>query len=191
MNAENRALAVEKAMRLFWQNGYAATTMRDIQRCLDMRPGSVYAAFGGKDELYEKSLYLYSDMVLTKTCGKFDTAGNTLEGLIDSVNYIICPGDDSPSHICFLVKSVTELEATSPHLTEIALKSLEQVRGELERQIGRVIQQEKITQDEDVKTLSVLLQSQIIGLKAMLSIGYSEAQIRGMVAGMVHKIITG
>ncbi|MCY7297276.1 TetR/AcrR family transcriptional regulator [Alteromonas sp. a30] len=189
MNETSRAVAIEKAMLLFWKNGYAATTMRDIQRCLDMRPGSVYSAFGGKDELYEKSLRLYSDMVLTNICGNFEVASSAIEGLIQSVNFIIFPNNYRPSHICFLVKSVTELESASPYLTGIALNGLEFVRVELERQIEQVIKEDKNAQKQDKTELSILVQSQIIGLKTMLSLGCSEAQIGGMVSGMIRKIV--
>ncbi|MFZ3076621.1 MAG: helix-turn-helix domain-containing protein, partial [Psychrobacter glacincola] len=49
----NRHEALERAIQLFWQKGFHATSLKDIEQALDMRPGSIYAAFGNKDGLFQ------------------------------------------------------------------------------------------------------------------------------------------
>ena len=44
---------IEKATTLFWQRGFQAAGMRDIQQALDMRPGSIYARFQSKEGLFK------------------------------------------------------------------------------------------------------------------------------------------
>jgi len=41
---------IEKATTLFWQRGFQAAGMRDIQQALDMRPGSITRAFKVKKD---------------------------------------------------------------------------------------------------------------------------------------------
>ena len=48
----NRHDALERALQLFWQKGFHATSLKDIEQALDMRPGSIYAAFGNKEGLF-------------------------------------------------------------------------------------------------------------------------------------------
>ncbi|MGB0944737.1 MAG: TetR/AcrR family transcriptional regulator, partial [Marinomonas sp.] len=57
----DRALAIEKATQLFWKLGFQATKMRDLQEELDMRPGSIYAAFGNKEALFKICLLNYAE----------------------------------------------------------------------------------------------------------------------------------
>lgn len=47
---------IEKAKNLYWEKGYHATSMRNLQDVVDMRPGSIYAAFGSKDNLFKEAL---------------------------------------------------------------------------------------------------------------------------------------
>lgn len=189
MNEAARAISIERAMNLFWQNGYAATTMRDLQKSLDMRPGSVYSAFGGKDELYAESLRNYSMMVLQNIQAGFQRAATPFEGIVASVKFIIFPYSNCPSQICFLIKSVTELEYCSPELADIALEGLVAVRNELEAQIGQIAEVENMTSTSTHGDLAMLIQAQIIGLKAMLSMGFTDTQVDDAVEKMINKIL--
>lgn len=51
--------AVAAAMRLFWRNGYAATTPQQLVEELGIGRGSLYNAFGSKRGLFELALRHY------------------------------------------------------------------------------------------------------------------------------------
>ncbi len=53
-------VALEKAMMLFWANGYAATGMSEIQVELGIGRKSIYDTFGCKRDLYIKALQKYA-----------------------------------------------------------------------------------------------------------------------------------
>ena len=44
-----REQVVYAASQLFWEKGFHATSTRDLQDAINMRPGSIYAAFGSKE----------------------------------------------------------------------------------------------------------------------------------------------
>ena len=48
----NREDVIEKAKNLYWEKGYHATSMRNLQDVVNMPPGSIYAAFGSKDNYF-------------------------------------------------------------------------------------------------------------------------------------------
>lgn len=53
---------VEKAVDVFWKKGYEAASADELLAAMGIGKGSFYLAFkGGKKELYEKSLKLFSD----------------------------------------------------------------------------------------------------------------------------------
>ena len=60
----NRQDSLERALQLFWRKGFHATSLKDLEKALDMRPGSIYAAFGSKDALFQESLERYARMAL-------------------------------------------------------------------------------------------------------------------------------
>jgi AcrR family transcriptional regulator len=51
--------ALERAMGLFWRQGYEGTSLADLTRELGLTRPSLYAAFGSKEGLFLKALDLY------------------------------------------------------------------------------------------------------------------------------------
>ncbi len=173
----NQAVAIEKVTQLFWENGYAGTTMRDIQKAIDMRPGSIYATFGGKDALYLKSLYCYKCMFHSNLRRVFSESDIAYQGLSNSLRFIILPSEILPPHICFLIKTIMELEPHSPELVNAAKQGLNETRAELAQQIQQVINTTDRSVSSSSEELAAVLQAQIIGLKTMLKIGRSVDQV--------------
>ncbi|KUL22988.1 TetR/AcrR family transcriptional regulator [Actinoplanes awajinensis] len=52
--------ALERAMRLFWSKGYAATSIADLVTATGVARAGLYATFGDKHELYLKALDAYA-----------------------------------------------------------------------------------------------------------------------------------
>lgn len=55
----DRDKALERAMHLFWRQGYEATSLNDLTRAMRINPPSLYAAFGDKEHLYLEALERY------------------------------------------------------------------------------------------------------------------------------------
>ncbi|HYO96655.1 MAG TPA: TetR/AcrR family transcriptional regulator [Polyangiaceae bacterium] len=53
--------ALERAMTIFWQKGYEATSVSDLTAALGISPPSLYAAFGNKESLFERVLTRYAN----------------------------------------------------------------------------------------------------------------------------------
>ena len=66
---------VEKAMHLFWQNGYGATSMQMLEKEMGINKFSIYASFGNKHGLFLESLKCYRIKVRA-VIDKFKNATN-------------------------------------------------------------------------------------------------------------------
>jgi len=51
--------ALEKAMCVFWRQGYEGTSLSDLTEAMGINRPSLYAAFGNKEELFRKVLERY------------------------------------------------------------------------------------------------------------------------------------
>ncbi|WP_319446105.1 MULTISPECIES: TetR/AcrR family transcriptional regulator [unclassified Mycobacterium] len=56
----DRAAALEKALLLFWERGYEATSMAALTAATGVGAPSLYAAFGSKRELFDEVVHEYS-----------------------------------------------------------------------------------------------------------------------------------
>jgi AcrR family transcriptional regulator len=51
--------ALEKAMLVFWQNGYPGTSLTDLTNVMGINKSSLYAAFGNKEKLFNQAIEFY------------------------------------------------------------------------------------------------------------------------------------
>jgi AcrR family transcriptional regulator len=55
----DRDAALESARMLFWRQGYESTSLFDLTSAMNIRPASLYAAFGSKEGLFMEALERY------------------------------------------------------------------------------------------------------------------------------------
>jgi AcrR family transcriptional regulator len=61
----NEAEVVEKAMHLFWKNGYETTSMQMLEKEMGINKFSIYSSFGNKHGLFLECLNLYKSKKVT------------------------------------------------------------------------------------------------------------------------------
>jgi hypothetical protein len=55
----NKDNTLEKAMLVFWKNGYPGTSLTDLTNVMGINKSSLYAAFGNKEELFNQAIDFY------------------------------------------------------------------------------------------------------------------------------------
>src|SRR3954468_5961981 len=53
--------ALERAMVVFWEQGYEGASLTDLTSAMGITKTSMYAAFGNKEQLFRKALELYTE----------------------------------------------------------------------------------------------------------------------------------
>ncbi len=53
--------ALDRAMRVFWQQGYEGASLTDLTGAMGISRTSMYAAFGTKDDLFRRALERYTE----------------------------------------------------------------------------------------------------------------------------------
>lgn len=52
-------IALQRAMEVFWNNGFEGTSLSDLVTATEMAKPGLYATFGDKEQLYKKTLHHY------------------------------------------------------------------------------------------------------------------------------------
>lgn len=163
----DRAEVLDKALNLFWRKGYQATSLKDLESVLDMRPGSIYAAFGSKESLFEEALALYSAKSRAAFEATMADAPTPLTGLANHVRNLgnVKPGA-VPSRACLLVKAVLETPDDDPGLRRKAEAMMRDVEAAFAAAFSAAQEAGEIPPNLDTERLGSRLQSEIFGLRA-------------------------
>src|ERR671919_2716556 len=54
-------VALDRALDVFWRNGYEGTSIAELTEAMGINPPSLYAAFGNKENLFRKALDRYAE----------------------------------------------------------------------------------------------------------------------------------
>ncbi len=163
----NRDEVIEKAKNLYWEKGYHATSMRNLQDVVDMRPGSIYAAFGSKDNLFKEALNRYAETSAENLADSMAQETTVLGGLKRFLrNVIICNKGTTPSGMCMIVKSVAELtQNDSPDLLAQAKGILQTIEASFTNIFQQAINNGEINTQKSPAELARYFQIQLIGLR--------------------------
>jgi TetR/AcrR family transcriptional repressor of nem operon len=115
------------AKDVFWQRGYAATSMRELKDRLGVLPGSLYVAFGDKHALFLRALERYADG--TREAGTSLLAGGpVLPRLRELLLDVLRAAHAAPGRGCMLGNTAAELlpdDKTAAHIVRNAYHELE------------------------------------------------------------------
>ena len=154
-----------------------------------MRPGSIYAAFGSKDGLFQEALEYYARAGLAELERILSLHHSPLLGLADYVRQLgdICD-QELPSRACMLVKSLLELGARE----HVALQKVEILLAGMEARFisyfAEAQRMGELASGLDVTRLGRRLQAEIIGLRAFAQRDVDSAAVHELAEDMALSI---
>lgn len=81
--------ALISAVNVFWQRGYTDTSVQDLCKAMSINPGSLYAAFGTKQDIFRSAIRHYLKTVTKDGIGRMAGADTGIAGIHAYFDYII------------------------------------------------------------------------------------------------------
>ncbi len=184
----DRDTALDAAMTLFWVNGYHATSLKDLEHALQMRPGSIYAAFHSKEALFHATIDRYAARMAANLQTMIDEAPSPIAALQSHLRDLadIAPCD-RPSTACMLVKSLLEVSLGNA-LREVILGHLDRIEGLLTTAVTRAIELGEIPASSDPSRIARRLQTYIFGLKIQAQRETDSGRMRDLCGDLADEI---
>ncbi|MCE3007102.1 MAG: TetR/AcrR family transcriptional regulator [Bacteroidetes bacterium] len=110
---------LDRAMHLFWQKGYHATSVQDLVEGLGISRSSMYDTFGDKDSLFSAALSRYVGGFDPLPLGADAGLRANLRALLMAVASGVPAGPAAPGNCmkgCFLVNTAVELAPERPEV---------------------------------------------------------------------------
>ncbi|MED1557076.1 TetR/AcrR family transcriptional regulator [Bacillus paramycoides] len=161
--------ALDAAMQLFWEKGYAATSLSDLTAKMGIQKPSLYSAFGDKEGLFEATLRRYTNLHATSIRTKLQKEQSVKEDIRTFFENMVEEEYKKESNKgCFCINTMVEL---APHnekfevLTREHQMYLSVIFQEL---IAKGIQSGELQSDVNAKALAQTLVTSLIGLTVLM-----------------------
>lgn len=177
----NREETLNRAMQVFWQKGYKATSMKDLIDEMGIQPGSIYNTFGDKHSLFLEALNHYGDVVTTNTLKLLEKEGSPLENLKSFFNEIVIRPADKKCRGCLVVNSVVELSPHDNETSNIVKKIMHKIETSFYNCLLNAQKEGEIPENKDVKALSRYFASSTHGLLVTGKANASREELQDVV----------
>ena len=175
-------------MPLFWVKGYQATSLKDLEDALKMRPGSIYAAFQSKEALFRATLDRYSHRMADELGQLLAAARSPLAALQAHLEGLAeLDPCDRPSTACMLVKSLLEIPRDT-ELRNVVLDHLTEVEDQLATVFERARDLGELPPDADPARLAQRIQTYIFGLKIQAQRRTDPARMQMLCSDLAEEI---
>jgi TetR/AcrR family transcriptional regulator, transcriptional repressor for nem operon len=119
----DRGAVLVVARDLFWEKGYEATSISDLERHTGLNRSSLYQEFGSKRDLFTAALECYADQVVATLLGELREPGAGLETVVSLFAHL-ADLFRSQARVttrgCMLVNAAAELAAHDPSVRSAA-----------------------------------------------------------------------
>ncbi|MCO1335300.1 TetR/AcrR family transcriptional regulator [Microbulbifer sp. OS29] len=158
---------LDKAMRVFWEQGYKATSLSDLESAMGLNKSSIYNAFHSKEVLYGRCLEHFQSQY---ACNAMDTLdhpdfriamGSFLEMLQAGME-----SSDTPEG-CIATMAAMEVGASEGFLADLVAKGSNDMLERIETRMKQAIEDGQLKADTDCAALAALVMAVSRGVVAL------------------------
>ncbi len=177
----NRDEVLALVMDLFWQRGYANTSMKDIVQTTGIQPGSLYAAFGDKEKLFQQAFQKYTQdfffASMPRRCPPLECIQTWFEHLAKVMI------SDPKQKGCLLINTAMERDSHSPGTLAVVESRLDDIEAFFQQNLTLAIQDGNLPNSFDVEVNAKALLGLVVGMLAVARMRRDAKTLNSIAAG--------
>lgn len=176
----DEAQALDKAMEVFWRQGYKNTSLDDLLDAMGIQRGSFYNAFGSKKETYVRTLDRYADFMVHG--GPYTAAATAepgiavLRALFES--YVDSVTGKQALRGCFFALVSQEHRGDDPEIQQAVARGLSRMRGVVQRSVEAAQAAGDLPAEVPPEELALLFMSLAWGMHVMAEAGMPREALK-------------
>ena len=159
-------MALEAAMRRFWADGFAATSVRDLGEAMGLGQASVYNAFGGKRALFTQCLDRYLDANMRARITRLENHLPPRQAIETFLAEIVERSLESRLG-CLLANAALEVAPRDPEIAEVVAERMGELAAFFRRCVVAGQRDGSITPGIDPEDTARLLLTTVMGLRVL------------------------
>ena len=173
---ENKIL--NKAMHLFWKQGYAATSVQDLVHHLGINRASLYSTYGDKETLFKKAFDLYRKRTTEGLKDFLSQHSDVKLGFSKLFGQAIKEAiDDKDQKGCFVVNTTAELIPNYIKFLDILEKNKSTIISVFHDYLQKGKEHGQLTTNHDLYAIASLLYTFYNGLRVVGKVKPSKVEL--------------
>ncbi|WP_435624345.1 TetR/AcrR family transcriptional regulator [Flagellimonas sp.] len=174
---------LNKAVELFWQKGFHATSMQDLVSHLGINRASLYDTFGGKEELFNRAFQEYRSASGDIVKGILASESSVKKGFQKLFESSIEEAvKDDMKKGCFVVNTATELIPNDQAMQTTLQKHMGNMKELFSSHIQKAIDRGEIDASKNANDLAFMLFTFYSGFRVVSKIDADSMKLKNMVA---------
>jgi len=166
------AEVIERAMQVFWTEGYHATSLPDLLAATQISRSSLYAGFGDKHGIFLRALERYIEQALARLDQELDTAPDALTGVQLCIEgYLVRTQGDAGVRGCLVVATAMELAAHDKEVSTCIDRFFRQMESRLAAALTLAQQAGQVRRTIDPASFAHLLVCMLEGIRVISKVG--------------------
>ena len=176
----DRGEALKRALAVFWEKGFEATSTDDLVRAMGIGRQSMYDTFGDKHQLYLEALQLYEANTGAEF---FKRICETPSPFVAICDYVLSIADGTfadRARGCFFVNATSELAPSDPDVAAVIRAGSALCEAAFERILREAKQRGEVDRSVDERVAARFLLSTIRGLRVSAKADVEPEDLRAI-----------
>lgn len=149
-------VVLDRVMNLFWSRGYESTSVDDLVEATGLKRGSLYNAFGDKEQLFLRVLDRYYDRYLRTLLGTLSSptgdAKQALGRMLEAqVAYLVSPGHPAG---CLMANTFAEAGHCADPVGQVAHRAAAEIESAIYDVLRRAQSEGRLDAGHDARAVA-------------------------------------
>jgi len=185
----NRDEALQKAIGVFCEKGYAAASTDELMRAMKISRQSMYDTFGDKRQLYLEAFRRYVADSIDEQIGHLEKSSSPLAGIEKMLLAFAARAEREGSVGCMGVNAICEFGRSDPELTSLGDTESSRLNAALQQALRRAKGKKEISQALKESPAAQFLRATLSGMKVAAKAG-ADAQALKSIAHFALRSLT-
>ncbi|WP_321433137.1 TetR/AcrR family transcriptional regulator [Trichococcus flocculiformis] len=163
----NEEEALDKAMEIFWKQGYEKTSIQDLVDQMGIHRRSLYDTFGDKHSLFVQTLERYESLIAAQIRNQITEEMTTVESIRKIFELAVYSDNASPKG-CLMVNTAVELSLLDNEISQRIKSAFKQTENLIANLLIRGQARGEVASSFDINELARYIHNALIGVRVLV-----------------------
>ena len=171
--------ALVAAMLVFWEKGYEATSIQDLEDAMGLKRTSIYNAFGNKQQIFTQVVTCYKESVMSALFAAMDNAPNIREGISRLLNSAldIHFNEENPGG-CLVVLSLVESGQHDIASQDSMVQTMQDMKTALQQRLAAAKKSGELPEHLNVSSTAMTITTAMAGMMVMGKAHFTKPMLK-------------